>query len=78
MAQPIKRVKNMDQATWNKIVAWGRLRGLDIGPTLQLLIELQLERERLDQVAPPSKGRVQTETDGSGGDAPNNTTNRTD
>ena len=52
MTQPIKRVKNMDPATWNKIVAWGRLRGLDLAPTLQLLIELQLERERLDEGAP--------------------------
>lgn len=51
MAQPVKRVKNMDQATWNQIVAWGKLRGLDLAPTLKLLIELQLERERLDHGA---------------------------
>ena len=64
-SQPIKRVKNMDQATWNTIVAWGRLRGLDIAPTLQLLIELQLEREWLDEVVfRGTRGPTQTGTDG--------------
>jgi hypothetical protein len=44
---PIKRVKNINPQAWRRIKAWGELRGLEIGPALELLIDLQEERERL-------------------------------
>lgn len=70
MPQPIKRVKNMDQDAWNKIIAWGKLRGLDLAPTLKLLIELQLEREHLDTVGHPTAAApTDAATDGRGGTA---------